>query len=67
MTCGHCQLLCHPDKDVRTKRLKMLTEAGVVIQLEDGSLKAVSPEEAEAHLAALSPEKRALYEDLEES
>ncbi len=67
MTCGHCQLLCHPDKDVRTKRFKMLTEAGVVIQLEDGSLKAVSPEEAEAHLAALSPEKRALYEDLEEN
>jgi epoxyqueuosine reductase QueG len=60
-TCGHCQIICHPDKAVRTRRLKTLTEAGVVIQLEDGSLKAVSPEEAEAHLAGLSPEKRALY------
>jgi hypothetical protein len=65
MTCGHCQLLCHPDKDVRTKRFKMMTEAGVVIQLEDGSLKAVSPEEAREHLAAMSPDVRALYEIME--
>ena len=64
MTCGHCQLLCHPDKDVRKKRFKMLTEAGVVIQLEDGSLKAVSPEEAREHLAAMSSETRALYENI---
>lgn len=32
--------------NVRKERFKMLTGAGVVIQLEDGSLKAVSPEEA---------------------
>ncbi|MFC1896170.1 epoxyqueuosine reductase [Thermodesulfobacteriota bacterium] len=63
MTCGHCQLICHPDKDVRTKRFKMLTAAGVVIQLEDGSLKAVSPEVALEHLAAMSPDVRALYEN----
>ncbi|MBW2063119.1 MAG: epoxyqueuosine reductase [Deltaproteobacteria bacterium] len=62
LTCGHCQLICHPDKEVRTKRFKMLTEAGVVIQLEDGSLKAVSPEEAREHLEAMSPDVRALYE-----
>jgi epoxyqueuosine reductase QueG len=61
-TCAHCQLICHPDKDVRKKRFKMLTEAGVVIQLEDGSLKAVSPEEALEHLQAMSPDVRALYE-----
>ena len=64
MTCGHCQLICHPDKDVRTMRFKMLTEAGVVIQLEDGSLKAVSPEEAREHLSAMSPEVRTLYENI---
>ena len=63
-TCGHCQLICHQDKDVREKRFKMLTEAGVVIQLEDGSLKAVSPEEAREHLAAMSPDVRALYENI---
>jgi len=62
ITCGHCQIICHPDKDVRTKRFKMLTQAGVVIQLDDGSLKPVSPEEAREHLATMSPEKRALYE-----
>ncbi len=64
LTCGHCQLICHPDKDVRTKRFKMLTEAGVVIQLEDGSLKAVSPEKAREHLATMSLEVRALYENI---
>jgi epoxyqueuosine reductase QueG len=62
ISCAHCQLICHPDKDVRTKRFKTLMEAGVVIQLEDGSLKAVSPEEAREHLAAMSPDVRALYE-----
>jgi len=62
MTCGHCQLVCHPDKEVRARRFKMLTEAGVVIQLEDGSLKAVSQEEARKYLDSMSAEKRALYE-----
>lgn len=64
MTCGHCQLICHPDKDVRKKRFKALTEAGVVIQLKDGSLKAVPPGEAREHLAAMSPDARALYESV---
>ena len=64
-TCGHCQIICHPDKDVRAKRFKMLTEAGVVIQLDDGSLKGVAPEEALEHLAAMSPKERALYENVE--
>jgi len=63
-TCGHCQIICHPDKDVRAKRSKMLAEAGVVIQLEDGSLKGVSPEEALQHLADMSPEERTLYENV---
>jgi len=43
-------------------RFKMLTEAGVVIQLKDGSLKAVSAEEAREHLSDMSPELRMLYE-----
>ena len=64
LTCGHCQLICHPEKDVRKKRFKMLTEAGVVIQLPDGSLKAVSPEKAREHLAQMPPETRALYESI---
>jgi epoxyqueuosine reductase QueG len=62
MTCGHCQLVCHPDRDIRIKRFKMLSEAGVVVQMEDGSLKAVSPQEARAHLAAMPPDIRKLYE-----
>jgi epoxyqueuosine reductase QueG len=62
-TCGHCQLICHPDKKVRQERYKMLINSGVVIQDPDGTLRAVSPEEAKRHIAALDPEKRVLYEE----
>ena len=64
LTCGHCQLICHPEKAVRKARFKMLTGAGVVIQLEDGSLKAVSPEEALEYLGAMKPEVRIFYEHI---
>jgi epoxyqueuosine reductase QueG len=62
LTCGNCQLICHPDKEVRKKRYKMLVESGVIIQNPDGSCKAVSPEEGLKHLEAMDPETRALYE-----
>lgn len=61
-TCGHCQFVCDPDKNVRQERFKMLANSGVVIQNEDGSREAMSPEEAIKRLAAMSPERRALYE-----
>jgi hypothetical protein len=63
MTCGNCQLVCHPDRAERERRYKLLTENGVVIQHQDGSLEAVSPEVAEKHLAEMSPEERAYYEE----
>jgi len=62
LTCGNCQLICHPDKAVRKRRYKMLTESGVIIQNRDGSREAVTPEEAEEHLNAMSAERRALFE-----
>ncbi len=62
-TCGHCQFVCHPDKQVRQERYKMIINSGVVIQEPDGTLRAVRPEEAEKHLARMSPEQRALYEE----
>ncbi|MBW2091375.1 MAG: epoxyqueuosine reductase [Deltaproteobacteria bacterium] len=62
-TCAHCQFICHPDKEVRQDRFKMLTNSGVVVQNEDGSLEAVSPEEAKTRLAAMNPKRRALYEE----
>ncbi len=64
LTCGNCQLICHPDKDVRKSRYKMLVESGVVVQNQDGSLDTVSPEEATKRLEAMEPEKRALYEEV---
>jgi len=62
-TCGNCQLVCHPDKNVRAKRLKLLTAGGVIIQHPDGVCQAVTPEEARAHLDAMPPEIRARYEE----
>ncbi len=61
-TCGHCQLVCHPDKQVRQRRHRLLVESGVVVQESDGSRRAVGPDEARAHLAALPPEQRALFQ-----
>jgi epoxyqueuosine reductase len=64
-TCGHCQFVCHPDKTVRQERYQMIINSGVVIQEPDGTLKAVSPEEARRHLDQMSSEERALYEEPE--
>lgn len=64
LTCGNCQLICHPDKNVRKRRYKMLVESGVVVQNPNGTLEAVSPEEAKKRLASMSAEKRALYEEV---
>ncbi len=63
-TCGHCQFVCHPDKEVRKQRYKMISGSGVVIQEADGSMRAVSSEEAKDHLAAMEQETRALYEEI---
>lgn len=62
LTCGNCQLLCHPDKKKRAERFKMLTQNGVIIQHPDGSLEQTSPEKAEKHIAAQEEETRSLYQ-----
>ncbi len=62
VTCANCQLLCHPDRDERKRRYKLLTTSGVVVQNPDGSLVAMPPDEAKQRLAAMSPEQRAMYE-----
>ncbi len=61
-TCGNCQIVCHPDRDERKKRYKMLAEGGVVVQNPDGSLEAVKPEEAQGRLASMEVERRSIYE-----
>jgi ferredoxin len=63
VSCAHCQLVCTPDRKERKARYRMLKESGVVVQQEDGTLEPVSPEEAESRLAAMSLERRALYQD----
>jgi len=62
LTCGNCQLICHPDKEIRKKRYKMLTESGVIVENLDGSREAVSAAEAKNRIAKMDAETRALYE-----
>jgi epoxyqueuosine reductase QueG len=61
-TCGNCQLICHPERDERKRRYKLLTESGVVVQHEDGRLEAVAPDIAEKYVSELPDPKRAMYE-----
>ena len=62
LTCGNCMHVCHPDPEERKRRTELLRNGGVIVQLDDGSLEAVSPEEAKEHIAAMEPERRTLYE-----
>jgi epoxyqueuosine reductase QueG len=63
LTCGNCQLICHPDREIRRARHKMLVGSGVVVQNDDGTRIAVTPEEAKRRIAAMDPATRALYEE----
>ena len=65
-TCSNCHFVCHPDKEIRKARYRMLTESGVVIQEPDGTLRAVSPEEAKEYIKSMPPERRKLYESVSE-
>ena len=52
-TCSNCHFVCHPDKEVRKARYRMLIESGVVIQEPDGTRRAVSPEEAKEYIKSM--------------
>lgn len=66
-TCSNCHFVCHPDKEVRKARYKMLTDSGVIIQEPDGTLKAVSPEEAKKiYRVHDSGKEKKLYESVPE-
>jgi hypothetical protein len=63
ITCGNCALVCHPDPKERKRRFALLTQSGVVVQNQDGTLEALSPEQAAERLESMPPERRALYEN----
>jgi epoxyqueuosine reductase QueG len=60
--CSNCQFICTPDKEERKRRNKLVKESGVIVQNVDGTLEAVTPEEARKRLDAMEPERRAMYE-----
>ena len=62
--CSACNLVCHPEKKVRAKRMKMWLQGGVSIQREDGTIETMPVEDARAYVAAMPSEQRVLYEDI---
>ena len=46
-TCCHCTLVCSGPREERAKLIELIHSSGVVIRLEDGTEKAVKPEELE--------------------
>jgi len=60
--CSNCQFICTPDREERKRRNKLVQKSGVILQNEDGTLEAVTPEEARERLDAMEPERRSLYE-----
>ena len=62
--CSACNLVCHPEKKVRAKRMKMWKQGGVSIQRDDGTIETMPIDDARAYLDAMPIEKRALYEDV---
>ncbi len=60
-TCGNCQIICHPDKEVRKERYQMLKEGGVVVQHPDGKLQAMSPEDGVRFATDMPAERKNLY------
>ena len=63
--CSACNLVCHPDRKVRARRVKLWRQGGVVVQHEDGHLESMPADDARAFLDAMPPERRALYEVVE--
>jgi hypothetical protein len=63
LTCGNCQLICAPERDERKRRFKSLTESGLVIQNQDGSLEVLSQQNAKERIESLPLNIRALYQD----
>lgn len=61
-TCSHCQLICHPDKEIRKKRYNMVINSGVIVQSQDGSREAVTPGEAKNRIRAMGRDRKWLYE-----
>ena len=62
-TCSNCQFVCHPDREVRKRRLELLRKGGVIVEEEDGTKRAVSAAEAKTFVFGMPPERRRLFTD----
>ena len=60
-TCSSCQFICHPNKEVRKNRFKMLRNGGVIVEDKEGNLRAVNSEEAEKILEKMPKERKKRY------
>lgn len=60
-TCSNCHFVCHPDKEIRAARYKMLLEGGVIIEDVNGERRAVSPQEGQTYIDSLPEERKKMY------
>lgn len=59
-TCSLCQIICHPNKEIRNKRYQNLVKSGVIIE-ENGKKKAVTAQKAEEIFNSMPIDKKKLY------
>ena len=64
--CSACNLVCHPEREVRQRRLAMWRRGGVTVQHEDGRIESLPPDEAKSFVDGMPPERRRLYEDTDD-
>ena len=61
-TCSLCQLVCHPQKEIRIARYKKLANSGVIVE-KNGEKIPVTAEEARKIFEKMPAEKKRLYVD----
>ena len=61
-TCSLCQLVCHPQKEIRKMRYKKLVESGVIVE-QNGEKTPVTSGEAQKIFNKMPNNKKKLYTD----
>lgn len=61
-TCSLCQLVCHPQKEIRIARYKKLANSGVIVE-KNGERIPVTAEEAQKIFEEMPASKKRLYTD----
>lgn len=61
LTCSNCQLICWGDTKCTAENVKLLHKSGCIIQQPDGTLRPLTPDEAEDEFEKMEPARKNLY------